>query len=45
MLLIIAESKAHNNDLTGAAEDIQALRTARYTAGTAPALQIFAAFC
>jgi hypothetical protein len=42
MLLIIAEAKAHNNDLIGAANDIQTLRTARYNAGTVPDLQVFA---
>ena len=41
MLLIVAESKAHNNDLTGAAADIQVLRTARYDTGKVPALQVF----
>ena len=41
MLLIIAEAKAHNNDLVGAAQEIQKLREARYKTGTAPALQVF----
>lgn len=41
MLLIVAEAKAHNNDLLGAAQDIQTLRTARYSAGNVPALQVF----
>lgn len=39
MLLIVAEAKAHNNDLTGAATAIKMLRDARF--GSAQALAVY----